>query len=332
MNLRGRTGQRGRGIRHPNYVIIASLIVLLSTLWPVSLSAAVKATFLYQLSDFGGPVRYDSPRVSVDSERKETSVLYQNLVRVFNESGMEIYRFGDDLSIGTVVDVSVERSGDILLLAYGDPPVYGYRIVRCNFRGEPVGTVTINNVPDQLHQFSPHRMISRAGRLYFLNSMDLKVIVTREDGTYEKSYDLFALLELKEKDRGNIEIAGFSVADDDSILFTIPVLFSAYRLYPDGRLISFGRPGSAPGKFNITGGIVLDSRDNYLVVDRLKSTVMVFDKNQEYVTQFGYRGPKAGNLIAPNEIAIDKDDKVYVTQGVRRGISVFKVSRVGEEP
>ena len=110
------------------------------------------------------------------------------------------------------------------------------------------------------------------------------------------------------------------------MLFTIPVLFSAYRLYPDKKMASFGRPGSAPGKFNLVRGIALDSRGNYLVVDRLKSTVMIFDGNFNYVTQFGYRGLRKGNLIAPDDVAVDGRDKVYVTQNVGRGVNVYRVS------
>jgi DNA-binding beta-propeller fold protein YncE len=104
------------------------------------------------------------------------------------------------------------------------------------------------------------------------------------------------------------------------------VLFTAYRLYPDGKMASFGRPGSAPGRFNIVSGIVTDDQGNYLIVDKLKCTVMVFDKNYQYLTQFGFRGFKPGNLIAPDQIAIDKSNRVYVTQNGRRGVSVYKVT------
>jgi DNA-binding beta-propeller fold protein YncE len=54
--------------------------------------------------------------------------------------------------------------------------------------------------------------------------------------------------------------------------------------------------------------------------------VLVFDKDFNFVTQFGSRGLRPGNLIAPDDIAIDNDDKVYVTQGNKRGVSVFKIT------
>ena len=74
---------------------------------PGYLRAEVKATFLYSLSNFTGPVLYSAPRVVIDRDRNEISVLSGNEVRVFNERGMEIYRFGDDLNVGSIADLTI---------------------------------------------------------------------------------------------------------------------------------------------------------------------------------------------------------------------------------
>jgi DNA-binding beta-propeller fold protein YncE len=106
----------------------------------------------------------------------------------------------------------------------------------------------------------------------------------------------------------------------------MPVLFAVYRFSPDGKLTWFGRPGSAPGRFGIVAGIACDSRGNLFVADKLKSVVMVFDKDFKFLTEFGYRGSKPGNLIVPDEVAIDKRDRVYVSQARKRGVSVFGIA------
>jgi hypothetical protein len=83
-----------------------------------SVQAAVKGAFIYSLSNFTGVIPYNWSRVVADKERNEIYVLYQNMVRVFNEFGMEIYRFGDDLDLGQIADVAVDQKGDVLLLSY----------------------------------------------------------------------------------------------------------------------------------------------------------------------------------------------------------------------
>jgi len=307
-------------------------VLLAAALWgfvPVPVVAEVKSSFLYNLSDFNGTIPYNSPRLSIDRERNEISVLYQNTIRVFNESGMEIYRFGDDVDLGHIVDLSTDKDGNVLLLAYrlknsGD--AFQFEIVRCNFRGELTGKMAIRGLPAQYSEFSPNRMVYHSGKLYFADLNRMKILITDVEGNFTRGYDLFSLLDIKEKEGSNTEVGGFNVDEDGSILFTIPVRFTAYKLSPDGGIVSFGKPGGAPGKFNIVTGITMDKAGNYLVVDRLKCTVMVFDKNFNYLTQFGYRGFKRGNLIAPDDIATDSVGRVYVTQNGRRGVSVYKIT------
>ncbi|HUJ90579.1 MAG TPA: hypothetical protein VLX12_10315, partial [Syntrophorhabdales bacterium] len=213
-----------------------------------------------------------------------------------------------------------------LLLTYSLPPESRYAVARCNFRGELKEKIEIRNLPAQFSDFYPSRIVVLNNTLYLADLNRLKVVMTDLNGTFRDGHDLSSILSLKQTKKGDTEIFGFSVASDGSLLFTIPVLFSAYRLYPDKKLASFGTPGSAPGKFNLVRGITVDSRGNYLVVDRLKSTVMVFDQNFRYVTQFGFRGLRGGNLIAPDDVAVDTSGKIYVTQNAGKGISVYMMS------
>jgi hypothetical protein len=288
-----------------------------------SVKANVKATFLYSLSDFTGKIPYSTTRISVDKQSEEIYVIYQNSVRVFNQAGMEIYRFGEDLDVGRIVDLAVDQNGDPLLITVRDSEV---ALVQCNYRGEAISKIELKNLPPEFLGFGANRLIYHGGSLYLVSTGGMKIVIADVEGNFKKGYDLIPLLELKEDDRASMEIFGFSVDRDGNILFTIPVLFKAFILSKDGKISFFGKPGGAPGKFNIVSGIVRDSKGNFLVVDKLKCAVMVFDKKFNFLTQFGYRGLKPDNLIIPDDIAIDSNDRVYVTQGRKRGVSVFKIT------
>jgi hypothetical protein len=109
------------------------------------------------------------------------------------------------------------------------------------------------------------------------------------------------------------------------MLFTVPVLFSASVLSPDGKIMNFGSAGSIPGKFGIVSGITTDNKGNYLVADKLKCVINVFDRGTKFLMEFGGRGNGPENLIVPSVLAVDGSDKVYVTQGGNRGVSVFRL-------
>jgi hypothetical protein len=304
-------------------------VVVLGALLLGSLPAAaqpVRAGYMYTLSSFTGAVKYDFSRVAVDRERNEVYVLFQNTVRIFNEFGMEVYQFGDDLVIGHVLDMAIDERGDILLLTYRER---GTVIVRCDYRGRPRSEITLKGLPRDFSDFVANRMAYRDGTYYLLANMGLKLVLAGRDGTFTKGYDLFPMFELEEKDRGSVEIGGFSVDAQGNTLMTVPVLFRAFVLSPDGTLNWFGKASSAPGGFNIVGGIVRDSRGNFLIIDRLKGSVQVFDPKFNYMTEFSTRGYRPGQLIFPADIAIDARDRVYVTQMGRRGVSVFTLEYKG---
>ncbi len=288
-----------------------------------ALFAEVRSTYLYSLSSLAGQLPYDGVRVRVDAERDETYVIYQNVIRIFNPSGMEVFSFGDGLEVGQILDAAIDRNGDILLLSFKDSKPL---VTRCNYRGVPVGPLAITNLPDGL-VFVANRMLHRNGLLYFVSLATSSVTITDASGTFRKHIDFLPMLEVEDRQKGEAETIGFTVDEEGNIFFTMPAIFKVYRYSPDGRLTYFGKAGSAPGRFGIVAGIVSDRQGNLFVADRLKCVVMVFDRDFNFLTEFGYRGSRPGNLIQPEDVAIDRQDRLYVSQWRRRGVSVFALTR-----
>lgn len=308
-----------------NLLLISTLPLMTMVAMPAS-SNAIEASFLYTLSDFTGPLLIGGGGLFVDKNRNEAYIMYQNVIRIFNENGMEIYRFNEDNSLGRLSALAVDRDGTMYFLSYNDRGEYG--IVRCNFRGEPTGRIEVTGLPSDFadyQKFSPTFMTYREGQFYLADARTLRIAVADKSGKVQKTYDLIPILDLKEKDRPDLEMGGFSVDSGGNMLFTIPVLFSATVLYPDGKVMNFGQSGSIPGKFGVAANIVRDNKGNYLVADKLHCVVSVFNSGTQFVMEFGGRGSGPENLIVPDGLAVDGSDKVYVTQGGNRGVSVFRL-------
>jgi DNA-binding beta-propeller fold protein YncE len=287
--------------------------------------AGVEMSYLYRLSNFSGPIPFNWASIYVDRERNEIYVsdTQQGDVRIFNDQGMEIYRFGDDGRLGTVLGVAVDDAGDIFALTRNSA---GTVLRRCDFRGEPVSDIVLQGLPAPYSGFEPTHIAYRQERLYLLDTGAKKIVISDTRGIFLKGYDLQRLLNIGAKSRGLTDVGGFSLDPDGNILFTIPSLFSVFILSPDGEISGFGRPGSAPGRFGIVGGIVADDKGNYYVADRLRCVVLVFDKNFQFRKEFGYRGYGPENFIGPRHLGLDTRGRLYVSQVNRRGISVFDLS------
>jgi hypothetical protein len=263
---------------------------------------------LYRLSNFSGPVPSNWATISFDEAQDEIYITdnQAGIVRIYNDRGMEVYRFGDDWSLGMVMAAAARNDGNILVLTRTKSRP---SIVICNFRGEFLAELDLQDFPPDFADFSPTDMFYRHGRLYLLHNDSLRLAVTDSSGFFLTGYDLGAMLEIDESKRNVTQIGGFSVDRAGDIFFTVPVLFSAFRLSADGKLAAFGKPGSAPGRFNVVGGIVADDQGYIYVADRLKSAVLIFDQNFKFVNEFGYRGRKPHNLIGPNDLGLDAEGR-----------------------
>lgn len=310
--------RRNRGRTALRAIVIACALAISAS----TVCAQVQVSYLYTLSNFSGRLPYNWVRVSVDLQRDEIYVLYQDLIRIFGPTGMEIFSFGDDLELGHILDAAVDENGDIILLSYKDSRAI---VTRCNFRGVPASPFEITNLPEGV-EFHANRIVHRNGLFYFVSLASSSVIVTDSSGEFRKRVDFLALIDPEERPKGDAETIGFTVDHEGNIFFTIPTIFKVFKLSTDGVLTSFGRPGSAAGRFGVIAGIAIDSRGHLLVADKLKCVVMIFDKDFNFLAEFGYRGPRPENLIIPDDIAVDARDRVYVSQGRQRGVSVFALA------
>jgi len=306
-----------------------------------------QVSFLYQLSTFTGKAEVGAwPRIIVDPVNSEVYVLSDEL-RVFNQSGMETYTMASsvtDEKAGErpIIDAVVKKNGDIIFLVHvADQGKLTYYCTVADFRGEPLSRIEMKNFPSDLADFIPDRMLSLNGLIYLASSSRLMIVVVNEEGSYQRSYNIMSLLQKQESgewegaknkkslrkrgmDEVEYEIGDFSTDREGNIFFTLPVVGSAYKLTPDLQLTLISKRGSGPGKFGIPNAIITDAKGNYLVSDILKSVVMVFDKDLNYIGSFGGRNNGQESLIVPRGLVMDENNRLYVSQTDVLGVSVFQ--------
>ena len=293
-------------------------------------AAPVTTEYLYNLATSTGDVRTNGALLAIDLANKEVYALADGVVRVFNESGMEVYSFSPPPELGGVQALAPLESGDMLLLSYNrEDQQMG--VFRANFRGELVGRVELKGFPPELADFKFNSLAEGKGRLFLGDLGNMRIVVTDIEGNFLQLHDIAAMLgEDVAKKRADYGLKSFRVNRNGDILFTIQALFKAYILYADGTLRGFGQRGSAPGKFNVIAGIAQDERGYLYVTDMLKSAVIVFDPEFRFSKEFGYRGRHRGAIVAPVDI-VAGDGKVFVSQFGKRGVAVFKIQPPPEE-
>ncbi len=297
----------------------------------------INAPYLYSLSGFSGTLPVSWVRLKVDQSRNEVYMIAGIGVRIFNESGMEVYSFNNNGELGAVTDLAVTEDGDIFVIAYHED--FTQEIVRCNYRGDRKSTVTLQGVPPEFAGLTFNCISYRSGLLYFANTNEMKVVITDLSGAFQKGYDINPLIgnEAKEdssvakEEASGINMSGFSVSQQGDILFTIASVARIGVIAPDGGFRMFGQRGSTPGKLGVPAGVAVDASGKFiLVADTLRCRIIVFDKTTFQVQgEFGGRISRVDGLVAPFGLAVDGKNRVYVTQGMSRGVNVYQMSAGG---
>ena len=289
--------------------------------------SGIKVKPLYTLSNFTGPVPYNQVRLTVDPANGEIFVLDPkgNDIRIFNRVGMEVHRTGTYRDLGVPLDLAVTKDGGIDLLVRGSGR---HLVYRCDYRGKAVSVFEFTGVPESFTRMRSDRILWKNGLLYLADTQSLQVAVFDASGRYQKGYGLADILKLEDGHTGDNSMFGFTVDGEGSLLFTIPTLFSVYRVSAAGKVEVFGEAGSSPGKFSIVSGVAVDNDGHIYLSDRNRSVVMIYSPELKFLHEFGYRGIGPAGLIVPRDLGVDGNGTVYVSQMGSRGIKAFRASLV----
>jgi hypothetical protein len=275
------------------------------------------ASYAYTLSSLTGRIASGWLELSYDPQAKEIYTVSGGMVRVFNRAGLEIYAFGQNEVLGGIAGVAVLDDGELVVLS---DLAEGWVLSRCDSRGEFLGRIVPSSTPAG---FRPDTMVHANGLIYLASRQAMRVLVVDPSGAVVASHDLAERLGFDEEKKNDTGLSGFNVDRHGNLLFTIASLFKAYVAPPVGEVRSFGKPGGAPGRFNIANGIAADERGNLYVADTLKGAVIAFDKDFNFLGEFGATGPRSGGLRRPKAI-VAGDGRVVVAQSAG-GVVVYRV-------
>ncbi|OGR00374.1 MAG: hypothetical protein A2505_08620 [Deltaproteobacteria bacterium RIFOXYD12_FULL_55_16] len=317
-----------RGLRPILLALFFLTLLLAPTLTLAAVESAgtqvVTTSYLHHLGTFTGTLPFEWLPIIIDEAHQEAYVLNpaEHSVLVFNASGLLIYSFDTD-RLGSVSDLAFLEDGDLLLLCSSSSGS-GATLWRCDYRGEPQEEMAFTGLPPVMDGFRADRLILRKGLLYLADITDMRAAVFDLRGRFVEHFDLARLLELRKEGPLEANLGGFDVDQDGALLFTVPTSFHGYRLRPGQELEEFGRAGGAPGRFNVVGGIAAGPEGLIFVSDLLKSAVLVFDQDFNFLVEFGYRGLHPTSLIGPKNLAVSKSGRLYVSQLGKQGIKVFR--------
>ncbi len=148
-----------------NIFVLATAACL--SVFSLPLWAQTSAGYLYHLSDFNGTVQSLWARVSVDPRHGEVYTLNRSdaAIQIFSDTAMQVFGYGEGLSLAAALDIASGDHGDIYLLTRSPVPT----VRHLNYRGEQIDRLLIDDLGCE-GSFQPDYIDYRAGRLFLADA------------------------------------------------------------------------------------------------------------------------------------------------------------------
>ena len=129
--------------------------------------------------------------------------------------------------------------------------------------------------------------------------------------------------------------SGLSIDRAGNLLVADTHYFQMLIYSPQGKLIKElaigGVHGPGPGEFGFVTDAVQDSQSNYYIAEYGEyDRIQKFTHDGQFLLQWGGHGSQPGKFIRPQNLAIDKNDHVWVTDACNHRIQVFDAT--GDQP
>jgi len=168
---------------------------------------------------------------------------------------------------------------------------------------------------------TPAQLVIRDGKLMFPDLAMSKVFVFDLDG------NLIMTFGNKGEGPGQmVKPHGLTVDNEGSFYVSDSNNNRVLKFSKEGKFIKFlGQKGDEPPNEILTPrSLAVDSRDNIYVVSGLGATVYVFHKEGQALYSFSKLNDQEGSLVLPSGIAIDENNKIFVTETTGNRLSVFQ--------
>ncbi|HEU4391259.1 MAG TPA: peptidyl-alpha-hydroxyglycine alpha-amidating lyase family protein [Blastocatellia bacterium] len=208
------------------------------------------------------------------------------------ESVSDLLKLPPDLYLGEVAGVAVNSKKHIFVFSRGSTigPAYGASAA-------------------QLLEFGPDgKYIREIGKNLYAWSFAHVVRIDRDDNIWvvDKGSDM--IVRFNPEGRVNLVFGRKKEASDEAVPWT--------RVTPP-------RP-AVDGQFRQPTDVTWDTRGNIFISDGyINSRVAKFDRDGNWVKQWGDRGTKPGEFNTPHSIASDAKGNIYVADRGNRRIQVF---------
>lgn len=262
--------------------------------------------------------------IAIDTEGKLFVIfLDQMKIQVFNHEGRFRYEFGEkgrgEGSFMLPLDIEISADGRIFLLDSRQQKILVY-----DNKGRFLSEFSIIkglSKNEKTVTASKMGLDRKNGIIYIADNSNSVIRRFNFDGEFLDKFGRFG------NNEGEFSFPGQITFDSQGNIYVLDMANTRVQVFgPDKKYkYSFGSFGDSLGEFARPNAIVIDSHNRIYVLDRLISAIQVFDPQGKILGVIkDLEEPNALRNSAPFDMAIDSEDRIFISTQDYHCISVIK--------
>ena len=287
-----------------------------------------KTTKMLDKDDRANPLRYPSS-VFYDQVMHEIYVIDSGRVLIFDADYAMLLSFGKGRGVGAPQGIYVNSEGRVYVCQAqdGDKPP---RLTILNPALFVEREISLNDINGAAN-FTPERIVLGRDNTIYLVGQNTRpgVLVLDSQGNFLRwlqagdptpgkrvvglRHAVF-VKDIEIDNQGRI----YLLSEDTSMIY----VYSPEEEF----LFSFGQKGGSSGKTSRPRGLSLDQKRQLIyVVDYMRHTILIYDFNGTYLTEFGGIGYSEGWFYYPNDIAVDDQGRTIIADFFNHRVQILEM-------
>ena len=282
------------------------------------------------------PLRGDAfrqPRAVVaDLHADEVFVcdLFNNRVVIFDGQGLYSYEIPGGNTFRAPRDLAVGPQGHLYVLGIH---AGAQRIIHLDFDGRLLGVLDFSGFPEGIRppSFRSLTMTPSGDRFFLIDADNHRLWIADEQARIIESVDYEQGLtqeEIEDLVIGRVDVY------DSTVLVAIPTWGQVMMYDLEGNSLGFvGRRGTTQCHLAFPHAAAMDTEGNVIVLDKQRALFMAWnpEENQCLGEYYGF-GTLPGWFYQPDDIALDLQGRLYVSQGFEGRVQVYEGSEPAAHP
>jgi len=287
-----------------------------------------KAIKILDKDERGNPLRYPST-VFYDPIMHEIYVIDSGRVLIFDADYAMLLSFGKGRGVGAPQGIYVDAEGRVYVCQAQDgnkPP----RLTILNPALFVEQEIFLNDINGAAN-FIPERIaLGRDSTIYLVGPNTRPgVLVLDSQGNFLRWLQAGDPQPDKRTVglRNAVFVKDIEIDDQGRIYLLSEDTSKIYVYSPEEEfLFSFGQKGGSSGKTSRPRGLSLDRKRQLIyVVDYMRHTILIYDFNGTYLTEFGGIGYSEGWFYYPNDIAVDDQGRTIIADFFNRRVQILEM-------